>query len=145
VTLPGGKQAPVACASVLLLTGRSLVAAPIAPVSCGGMDEREQRMTQNETLFREVNERVEAVAHSLGPDVPYEFLCECSNADCTFRLRLPIEVYENIRSDPRQFVVLPLHYMPEIEDLVAEEDGYWIVKKSGEAGEYAERLDPRRR
>jgi hypothetical protein len=109
------------------------------------MDEREQRMTQNETLFREVNERVEAIAHDLGGGVPYEFLCECANADCTFRLRLPIEVYEHVRSDPRQFVVLPLHYTPEIEDLVAEEDGYWIVRKSGEAGEYAERLDPRSR
>ena len=38
------------------------------------MDERERRMAQNEALFREVNERVEAVAHQLGPNVPYEFV-----------------------------------------------------------------------
>ena len=109
------------------------------------MDAREQRMTQNETLFREVNERVEALAHQLGPNVPYEFLCECANVDCTFRLPLPIEIYESVRADPRQFVVLPLHYTPEIEELVVEEDTYWIVRKTGEAGEYAEHFDPRDR
>lgn len=109
------------------------------------MDAREHRLAQNETLFREVNERVEAVAHQLGPDVPYEFMCECANADCTYRLTLELSEYENIRSDPRQFVVLPLHYTPEVEELVEENETYWIVRKVGEAGEYVEHLDPRSR
>lgn len=107
------------------------------------MDAREQRMTQNEALFREVNERVRDVAHQLGPSVPYEFLCECANTDCTFRIEVPLQVYETVRADPRQFVVRPLHYTPEIEDLVAENDAYWIVRKTGEAGDYVEDLDPR--
>ena len=102
-------------------------------------------MTQNEALFREVNERVEEVSNELGQDVPHEFLCECANLDCTFRLTLPIQVYESVRADPRQFVVRPLHYTPEIEELVAEESSYWIVRKTGDAGEYVEHLDPRSR
>ena len=110
-----------------------------------GVDERERRMAQNEALFREVNERVEAVAHQLGPEVPYEFVCECANADCTFRVAIPLRDYEAIRSDPKQFVVLPLHYTPEVEDLVAERDSYWLVRKSGDAGDYVEKLDPRSR
>jgi hypothetical protein len=109
------------------------------------VDAREQRLTQNEALFREVNERVDAMAHQLGPHVPYDFLCECANADCTFRISLPTAVYEAIRADGRQFVVLPLHYTPEIEELVREEETYWVVRKTGEAGEYVEHLDPRRR
>ena len=109
------------------------------------MDAREQRLAQNETLFREVNERVEAVAHQLGPKIPYEFLCECANTDCTFRLPIPPSVYETVRADGRQFVVLPLHYMPEIEDVVVEEDTYWVVRKTGEAGVYVEHLNPRSR
>ena len=109
------------------------------------MDEREQRLAQNEALFREVNERVDAVAHQLGADVPYEFVCECSNADCTFRLTLPTSVYAAVRSDPRQFVLLPLHYTPEIEELVVQEDTYWVVRKTGDAAEYVEHLDPRSR
>jgi hypothetical protein len=109
------------------------------------VDEREQRLAQNEALFREVNESVETLAHQLGPNVPYEFLCECANADCTFRLTLPLKVYEGVRADPQQFVVLPLHYTPEVEDLVLKEDAYWVVRKTGEAGEYVEQLDPRSR
>ena len=94
---------------------------------------------------REVNERVEAIAHRLGPEVPYEFVCECANVDCTFRVTLPLSVYEGIRADPKQFVVLPLHYTPEVEELAAEEDTYWVVRKTGEAGEFVEHLDPRSR
>jgi len=109
------------------------------------VDERERRLALNEALFREANERVETVAEQLGPDVPYEFLCECANADCTFRISLPLSVYESIRADPQQFVVLPLHYTPEVEDLVIEEDTHWVVRKTGEAGEYVEQLDPRSR
>jgi hypothetical protein len=107
------------------------------------MDERERRLAQNEALFREVNERVETLGHQLGPAVPYEFVCECANVDCTFRLTLPLPVYEQVRADSRQFVVLPLHYTPEVEELVAEEEGYWIVRKTGESGDFVEQLDPR--
>jgi len=58
---------------------------------------------------------------------------------------VPLTVYERVRADARQFIVLPLHYTPEVEDLVAKEDAYWIVRKTGEAAEYVERLDPRSR
>ena len=109
------------------------------------MDEREQRLAQNEALFREVNERVDAIAHKLGPNVPYEFLCECANADCTFRVTLPTSIYEAVRSDPTQFVTLPNHFTPEVEELIVQEETYWIVRKTGEAAEYVERLDPRSR
>ena len=124
-----------------------VVVAILRPVRCTVryVDAREQRLAQNEALFREVNERVDAMAHRLGPDVPYEYLCECANADCTFRLTLPTSVYESVRADPKQFVILPLHYTPEIEELVVQNDTYWVVRKSGEAGEYVERLDPRSR
>ena len=109
------------------------------------MDAREQRLAQNEALFREVNERIESAAHQLGPHVPYEFLCECANADCTFRITLPIATYEAVRADPKQFVVLPDHYTPEVENLVVQEETYWVVKKTGDAGKYVEQLDPRSR
>jgi hypothetical protein len=109
------------------------------------VDARERRLTENEALFREVNERVETLAHKLGPDHAYQFLCECANPDCTFRIVLPLSVYERVRADAKQFVVLPQHYTPEVEELVAEEDAYWIVRKTGEAGEYVEQLDPRGR
>jgi hypothetical protein len=110
------------------------------------MDARERRMAQNETLFREVNERVHAVAGRLGSDEHvYEYLCECSNADCTFRLPLTQETYERVRSDPAQFVILPEHAVPEIEVVVEAAEDYWIVRKVGEAAEFVEHMDPRTR
>jgi hypothetical protein len=109
------------------------------------MDDRERRMAQNEVLFREVNERVKDIASKLGDDGGYEYFCECANKDCTFRISMRLADYENLRSNPKQFVVLPGHYFPEIEDLIVRNDGFWIVRKSGEAGEYVEHLDPRSR
>jgi len=111
------------------------------------MDERERRMAQNEAMFREVNERVDEVADALRErerDL-CDYLCECANSDCTFRLRLSGNEYETVRADATQFVVLPDHYTPEIEALVTGGDRYWIVKKTGEAADYAEQVDPRSR
>ena len=111
------------------------------------MDERERRMTENETLFREVNERIDDTATHFGANEKstHEYLCECANADCTFRVTLTHEQYTNVRADPRQFVVLPLHFTPEVETLVTKNDGYWLVRKIGGAGDYVEKLDSRSR
>jgi hypothetical protein len=54
-------------------------------------------------------------------------------------------VYESVRQHPTQFVMLPGHYTPEIEELIIEEDTYWVVRKQGEAAEYVAHLDPRGR
>jgi hypothetical protein len=109
------------------------------------VDPREKRMAQNEALFREVNERIKATADELRTDIDFEYFCECANADCTFQISLTSAEYERIRSDPTQFVVLPLHFTPEVEKLVGENKDYWIVRKTGDAGEYVEKLDPRSR
>jgi hypothetical protein len=112
------------------------------------VDERERRLAENETLFREVNERVDdTAAHFVGEDgdSTNEYFCECANPDCTFRVRLTHSQYASVRADPKQFVVLPLHYTPEVETLVTKNDGHWLVRKTGEAGEYVAELDPRSR
>jgi hypothetical protein len=107
------------------------------------VDERERRMTQNEALFREVNERVHEKAEAFGTGGAFEYLCECANSDCTFQITMTLAQYEQVRTDPTQFAVLPLHFTPEIETLVSENEGYWIVQKIGEAADYVEKLDPR--
>ena len=109
------------------------------------MDSRELRLARNETLFREVNERIEGAVGRLAreDDHVYEFLCECSNSDCTLLLPLTIAEYEAARSDPRQFIVAPGHELPEIEDVVAKNASYQLVLKQGEAAEYVSERDPR--
>ena len=107
------------------------------------MDARQRRLAENEALFREVNERVQnAAEHGAGT---YDYFCECANVDYTFRVTLSPAQYEAIRADPKQFVVLPLHYTPEVENLVSQSESYWLVRKHGEAGEFVEKLDPRSR
>jgi hypothetical protein len=108
------------------------------------VDAREQRLAKNETIFRDVNERIEetAAAQAIDPHL-FEFLCECSNIDCTLRLPLTLAAYEQARADPTQFVVAPGHDLPEIEEVVHRAEGYQVVRKAGEAAEVAEEHDPR--
>jgi hypothetical protein len=110
------------------------------------MDPREKRLAENEALFREVNERVEAIAAShLDDDHVYEFFCECANTDCTVHVSATLAHYESVRKNPRHFLVAPEHALPEFETVVERSDSWWVIEKEGDAGEYAERLDPRRR
>jgi hypothetical protein len=104
------------------------------------VDFRDRRLAQNEALFREVNERINVAAEGRR-----NYVCECANRECTFEVPISRADYESIRRDPRQFVVLPGHQMPEVEDVVLVHDDFLVVRKSGEAGAYVERLDPRSR
>ncbi len=108
------------------------------------MDARQERLAQNEALFREVNERVRAIAAVHGDDDHvYEFYCECSNADCTFQLRATLAEYERVRAHGDRFLIAPSHSLPEIETVVEKHEAWWVVEKQGEPGELAEELDPR--
>jgi hypothetical protein len=108
------------------------------------MDAREERLARNEVLFRELNETIEVIALKHGTDSHlYEFVCECSNIDCTLALPLTLEVYEDTRGAPDLFLVAPGHELPDIEDVVREGDGFQVVRKRGAAARLAERTDPR--
>jgi hypothetical protein len=110
------------------------------------MDEREKRLAQNEALFREVNERVEAIAAAHGDDDHvYEFYCECSNADCTLQVPATIGTYEAVRAYPNRFLVYPAHSLPDIENVIERADSWWVVEKTGDAASLVTRLDPRGR
>jgi hypothetical protein len=108
------------------------------------VDAREQRLAKNETIFRDLNDRIEEIAGAQGTDEhTFEFLCECSNIDCTLRLRLTLAAYEQARTDAAAFVVAPGHELPEIENVVFRSDDYQLVRKFGEAAELAEDRDSR--
>jgi hypothetical protein len=113
------------------------------------MDPREKRLAQNEALYREINERVQAIATS-HPDIgntphEYSYFCECSNADCNLQVVLPTAEYEWVRAKPTRFVVATGHDLPDIEHVVREGPGFLVIEKEGEAGEYVAHLDPRGR
>ena len=108
------------------------------------MDARETRLAQNETLFREINERVNELAARHGSDGHlYTYFCECSNPDCTLQLELTNATYESVRAHGARFVVAPGHDLPDIENVLERSEGWWLVEKTEEAAELAENLDPR--
>ncbi len=101
------------------------------------MDARERRLTENELLFREVNERIDDVASQLGgEDTTYEFLCECSDPDCVERVSLTVAQYRRLRSRPALFALVAGHEITAIERVVEEiAPGIVAVEKIGEAGD----------
>ena len=98
-----------------------------------GLDERFTRQARNEALFREVNERIAQLGENAqvwSPDGTIEFLCECGEeAGCGQRVRVPLDVYERVRSQDDRFVVRPGHETPEIENAVEWTDDYVVVDK----------------
>lgn len=109
------------------------------------MDARERRLAENEALFRDVNEGIEAQASAFGRDGHlYEFLCECSNRDCNARIVMALAGYEAVRSESNRFAVKPGHHLPDIETVVRRTDEYWLVEKEDAAADLVEELDPRK-
>ena len=108
------------------------------------MDAREERLACNEILFREISESIEVVAQSQGAgDHVFDFMCECTNVDCTLSLPLALAVYEDTRGAPDLFLVAPGHDLPEIEDIVQRGDGYQVVRERGDVARFAAERHPR--
>ena len=108
--------------------------------------ELEQRAGQNQALFREVNERINALQERRAVWVTIsEWVCECADESCTERIGMTPEEYEELRANPVHFAVAPaeVHVVPEVERVVEERERYWVVEKQGEAAEVAEELDIR--
>ena len=99
-----------------------------------------ERLARNQTLFREVNERVNEV---MTPTVSFrEFVCECGDPNCTQSLSVAAGEYEAVRSNPKHFMVARGHGMTEVERAVFNNDRFLTVEKTVETGFMAE-SDPR--
>jgi hypothetical protein len=105
------------------------------------LDERTQRLALNESLFRELNERVEDQADAADASV-IEVYCECANLDCIERIAMTETEYQAVRSDPAQFVVRAGHEALDIEEIVGGNDRFQIVRKRGESAAIATLLPP---
>jgi len=105
--------------------------------------DSEDRIAHNETLFREVNERIEAGRWPTDRRDPTAFRCECGSLRCNQLVELTPQEYEHVRASPTHFVVADGHEIPEIERVVEREAGYLVVEKVGDAADVAEETDPR--
>jgi hypothetical protein len=87
-----------------------------------------QRLVRSHVLFREVNERVREVVNPVA--APLEFLCECSNEECTETVTLDLAEYDRIRSHANLFAVAPGHERPAVDRVVDQGEGYILVEKT---------------
>ncbi|MDQ3822911.1 MAG: hypothetical protein M3321_06695 [Actinomycetota bacterium] len=101
---------------------------------------RAERLGRNQTLYREVNERVKEINHAFDSLVPLgDWICECGNDRCSQRIELTSEEYEAVRAEATHFAVAPddAHVFPEVERVVERHDRYWVVEKVGVAAAVA--------
>ena len=104
------------------------------------MEASAERLARNQTLFREVNERLNGVDRS--SITLSEFVCECSDETCTRTLLVGPREYEAVRSIPKRFMVAPGRELPEIESVVENRERFLIVEKTIEK-EFMAETDPR--
>ncbi|MFL5971560.1 MAG: hypothetical protein ACJ750_04165 [Gaiellaceae bacterium] len=106
--------------------------------------DRVDRAARNQTLFRQVNERLEELATAFqdiaGTAV---FACECADLSCIEQINMTLDEYEAIRSHPNQFLVLPGHVVHDVEDIVRDGGGFVVVAKIGEGASLAAQTRPR--
>jgi hypothetical protein len=105
--------------------------------------KKQIRAAAHEATIRDVNEGIERGQWPGEEDEPVGFRCECARLGCNRLIELSVREYEEIRSHPRWFVLVPGHEIPDVETVVSTRPGYVIVEKQDLAGEVAEAHDPR--
>jgi hypothetical protein len=111
------------------------------------LDEEAHRkqIAKNEGLFRSVNENIEDINQGFSlATQSMTAVCECGDLNCAEQLEIDLATYEQVRSDPTWFVVVPGHEVADVEGIVAHHVGFDIVCKHKGAGQaVAIATDPR--
>jgi hypothetical protein len=102
------------------------------------------RAAESQSLFREVNERIEELNERFATMLPIsDWICECADETCFQTVSLTVAEYEAIRAHPARFPVLPGHARPDVETVVEVNERFLVVEKRGAARKVAVAHDPR--
>ena len=117
--------------------------------------QEKNRMVHNEVVFRDANMRIQAGFDSIkaiateekephndfDESTPLDFLCECSDENCRKRLTLSLSDYNQAHKISNKcFIIAKGHNVPEIEDIIQENDDYLVVAKRGMVPQHADGL-----
>lgn len=119
----------------------------------------EQRLAENEAIFRKLNEQViagveqtnrlarednqpEFSVTSKSDDAPLQFFCECADENCTGRVSMNLLEYRKIHKNRKRFVILPGHEVTSVEKVVFEKPTYTVVEKGETPPENPKTLNP---
>ena len=109
-----------------------------------GEEALQVRAAKNQSFFREVNERAEAIIAGSAAIAPIEYrVCECAKLSSKESMAMTVAAYEAVREHPSRFAVLEGHVVPLAERIVNATDRFVVVEKFGAGGEFAAAHDPR--
>src|SRR5690348_15218105 len=94
------------------------------------LERQRARAGRNQSLFREVNERIEELS-SGSAEAEAEYVCECLDLACVETIVMSHREYARIRRNPIEFFVCPGHEQPTVEDVVHRDMRWVIVRKVG--------------
>jgi hypothetical protein len=104
---------------------------------------REERLAQNEAMFRAANERMadwEEIHVTNGRE---SYFCECANPHCREKVSLHKADYERVRSNPLHFFIVEGHELPEVEAIIERNEGWSVIEKDPEVQEIVDKYNPR--
>ena len=106
-------------------------------------DRQAGEIGRRQSLFREVNERIDELTKVFDLQEEMTIFCECGSEKCHEQITMTAAEYEKLRRTPTHFAVLPGHDVRAVEHVIAKNERYVIVEKFGEAASAAIKLDPR--
>lgn len=105
---------------------------------------REERIAENEAVFRLANERMAAWEERDRAAASEPYFCECANPECTEKVMLRGSDYERVRRNSSHFFVVPGHEIPDGEIVIEKHEGWLMVEKDPNVSEIVEDREPRR-
>jgi hypothetical protein len=90
-----------------------------------------RRAAENQAVFRELNERVDARV-ARWPQMEgalQRVLCECSLSDCVEYLGMTVREYQDAHRTDAHFAVAPGHNDALFERVAEKHERYWVVEK----------------
>lgn len=106
--------------------------------------DRQERLAQNEALFRVANERMADWEESHAEDAAELYFCECADPDCREKVSLRRSEYESVRSNSRHFFIVVGHEIPDVETVIETHGDWCVVEKDPDVSDLLKASDPRR-
>jgi hypothetical protein len=107
--------------------------------------DREERLAQNEALFRVANERMAEWEEIHADDSAESYFCECADPDCREKVSLRRSEYESVRSHPRHFFIVVGHEIPDVETVIETHGDWCVIEKDPSVSDLLNASDPRRK
>jgi hypothetical protein len=95
-----------------------------------------ERNARTQVLYREVNDRIQAIQERFGMLPSIAYMCECGRA-CNLRVDVAAADYARVRDVSTYFLITPDHLASEVDRVVEAHDSWLLVEAVGVAADIA--------